>query len=96
MFQVYLSSHLVLSSMSFFFFLRFYLLIFGERGKKGERDGGKHRCARETSASCTWAAPQARALTGNRTVDRPLCRVMPNQLSHEPTALWSGQNINYF
>ena len=27
-----------------FFFLRFYLLIFRERGREGERDGQKHQC----------------------------------------------------
>ena len=28
----------------FIFFLRFYLFIFRERGKKGEREGEKHQC----------------------------------------------------
>ena len=27
-----------------FFFLRFYLFIFGERGREGEREGGKCQC----------------------------------------------------
>ena len=28
-----------------FFFLRFYLFIFIQRGKEGEREGEKHQCA---------------------------------------------------
>ena len=58
------------------FFLRFYLFIFRERGKEGEREGEQHRCVRETSKSeilihCLlnsphqWPATQASALTGN-------------------------------
>ena len=27
-----------------FFFLRFYLFIFRERGREGEREGEKHQC----------------------------------------------------
>ena len=27
-----------------FYFLRFYLFIFRERGKEGEREGKKHQC----------------------------------------------------
>ena len=30
--------------MSFLFFKRFYLLIFSEREREGEREGEKHQC----------------------------------------------------
>ena len=30
--------------MFFFIFKRFYLFIFRERGREGERDGGKYQC----------------------------------------------------
>ena len=30
--------------ITLFFFLRLYLFIFRERGRKGEREGGKHQC----------------------------------------------------
>ena len=29
---------------TFFFFLRFYLFLFKERGREGEREGEKHQC----------------------------------------------------
>ena len=35
--------------VSYFIFLRFYLFIFRERGKKGEREGEKYQCV---VASC--------------------------------------------
>ena len=36
--------------LHFLLFLRFYLFIFRERGKEGEREGKKHQCV---VASCT-------------------------------------------
>ena len=33
-----------LYSLPFFLFLRFYLFIFRERGREGEREGEKHQC----------------------------------------------------
>ena len=32
-----------------FIYLRFYLFIFRERGREGERQGEEHQCVRETS-----------------------------------------------
>ena len=37
------------SLLLFFFFKIFYLFIFRERGKEGEREGYKHQCVRDTS-----------------------------------------------
>ena len=34
----------VITCMSFSFFLRFYLFIFRQRGREGEREGEKHQC----------------------------------------------------
>ena len=34
-----------------------YLFSFRERGREGEREGEKHRCARDTSISCLSHAP---------------------------------------
>ena len=53
------------------------LFIFGERGRKGERERKKHQCVRETSVSCfshgpNWGpgpATKACALTRNQTGD---------------------------
>ena len=36
-------------SSRFFFFLRFYLFIFREKGSQGEKEGEKHQCV---VASC--------------------------------------------
>ena len=36
-------------SSRFFFFLRFYLFIFREKGRQGEKEGEKHQCV---VASC--------------------------------------------
>ena len=66
---------------------RFYLLfIFRERGMEGE----KHWCERETWMGCLLSMPwpgtglqlKTCTLTGIRTSDILLCRMMPNQLSH--------------
>ena len=49
----------VMPQLGFFviIFLRFYLFIFREKGTEGEREGRKHRCARETSVGCLSHAP---------------------------------------
>ena len=44
-------------SFSFSFFKRFYLFIFKEQGREGEREGEKHRCARETLIGHLLHAP---------------------------------------
>ena len=36
---------------------RFYYFIFGERGRVGEREEEKHRCARDTWIGCLSCAP---------------------------------------
>ena len=46
-------------------FKRFYLFIFRERGREGEREGEKHQCV-VASLLGTWPATQACALTGNQ------------------------------
>ena len=59
--------HLTLISL-IGFFLRFYVFIFRERGKEGEREGEKHQCVVAYQApppGGTWPATQACALTGN-------------------------------
>ena len=74
---------------SFFLFLRFYLFIFREKGRKGEREGEKYWCERDTLISCllhtwlgTWLAHQACVLTGNWTSDLWGHRLALNPLSH--------------
>ena len=69
-------------------FKRFYLLIFRERGREGQKEEEKHRDGIETSFGCLSHAPQlgtepaaqACALTGNRTGDFLLCGMTPNRL----------------
>ena len=61
-----------------------------QRGRQEETEGEKHQCDRGTSIGCLLQAPipgikpttQACALTGSRTYDQLVCRMMPNQLSH--------------
>ena len=74
------------TSLGGFFFLRFYLFIFRERGRGVK---GKER---ERNIDVwlplvrpllgTWAATQARSLTGNRTSDPLVPRSALNPLSH--------------
>ena len=45
-------------SFLLFFFLRFYLFIFRERGSDGEREGEKHWCMRDTLVSCLSLTPK--------------------------------------
>ena len=37
-----------------FFFLRFYLFIFRERGKEGDREGEKYQCVAASPVPPTW------------------------------------------
>ena len=64
-------------------FLRFYLYIFRERGREGE-GGGEN--IYQLPLTCpllgTWPATQASTLTGNRTGDRLVHRLVLNPLSH--------------
>ena len=61
----------------FSFFKRFYLFIFRERGREGEREGEKHPyvVASHTPPTGDLAITQACALTGNRTGDPSVCRL---------------------
>ena len=56
-------------SQKVFFKKIFYLLIFRERGREGEREGEKHECERETSIGClSYAArPGTKSATTNVT-----------------------------
>ena len=71
------------------FFKRFYLFIFRQRGRKREREGGKHQCVVSPHAPPTgdWPATQACVLTGNRTDDPLVCRPALNPLSHTSQGL---------
>ena len=51
------SPNYTLGHMGHFFFLRFHLFTFRERGSEGEREGEKHQCARETSIGCLSCIP---------------------------------------
>ena len=74
-----------------FFPQRFYLFIFRERGREGEREGEKHQCARETLIGCSLHAlsqrpaeyPQLRHVPwlGIELVTS-VWGMMPNLLSH--------------
>ena len=75
------------------FFLRFYLFIFRERGRDGERDEEKHQCVRETSTdwsrlAClqpgTWPTTQACTVTRNRTGDLLVSRPNQSPEPHQP------------
>ena len=52
-------------------FLIFYLFIFRERGKEGEREGEKYQCVVDSYVAPTGdlACNPGSALTGNRTND---------------------------
>ena len=66
-----------------FFLKRFYLFIFRESGRKGERKGEKHQLVALTRPQPgTRLVTQACALTGNGPSDPSLCGTMPNQVSH--------------
>ena len=68
----------------FYFLLGFYLFIFREGGREGEREREKHQCvvASLTTPSGDLAGNQALALTGNRTSDPLVHRLVLNPLSH--------------
>ena len=63
-------------------FKRFYLFIFRERGREGER-GEKHMWLPLMRPQLgIWPATQACALTGNKTSDPVVSRPMLNPLSY--------------
>ena len=51
-------------------FFRFYLLIFRERGREGEKEGEKHQCERKISVGCL---PLVHPPTGDRTHNPLMC-----------------------
>ena len=76
-------------------FLRFYLFIFREKGREGEREGEKHRYARETLIGYLLTPPtgdrpttQACALTRNQTGDLSVHRLVLIPLSHASQGLF--------
>ena len=93
------------SYSSFFFFFknislflkRFYLFIFREKGRKGERGREKLRCKRHINRlplTCpplgTWPTTLEFALTGNRTRHLPVRRLVLSPLSHTShSRVWS-------
>ena len=75
----------------FFLFKKKILFIYSrEKGSKGEREGAKHQCVRDTSITRphqgTWPATQACALTRNRTGDLLVHRLAGTQSTepHQP------------
>ena len=67
-----LSMNFPLYSSILQFLKRFYVFIFRQREREGERDGEKHQCVVASHATLlgTWPSTQACALTRNRTSDR--------------------------
>ena len=73
----------------FFFFLRLYVLIFIDRGRKEEREGEKPiyeryivGCLTHAPQPRAWSETQACALIGNQTGDLLVRRLALNPLSH--------------
>ena len=91
------------SVFSFILFLIFLTFDFRERGRRGEREGEKHRCKRETSIVCLLYVPQtgpelttqACALTGNRNSDLSVCRMAQPTEPHQPLCC-TLQTRDYF
>ena len=70
-----------------YIFLRFYLFIFRERRREGERETLMcERYINRLPLTCpqpgTWPVTQACALTGNPTDELSVCGMTPNLLSH--------------
>ena len=76
--------------LGLFGFLRFYLFIFRERGREGEREGEEHHVwlPLECSLLGTWPTTQACALTRNRTGDPLVCKPVLNPLSPTSQSHW--------
>ena len=70
--------------MIFPFLKRFYLFIFSQRGREGEREGEKHQCVVVSQVPHTvdLAHKPAYAPTGNQTTDPWVHRPVFNALSH--------------
>ena len=68
----------------FLFFLTFYLFIFRERGREGEREGRNINVwlSLKHPPLGTWSSSQACALTRNWNGDLLVCRRALNPLSH--------------
>ena len=67
----------------FSFKKRFYLFIFTQKGRVGEREGEKHQCvvASHVAPLGTWPATQACALSRNQSRNPLVHRPVLNQLS---------------
>ena len=85
--------------MDFLFFEIFYLFIFRERGREGEREREKHQCVIAScsppSGDTTWPTTHTCTLTGNWTCNPLVCRPMLNPLSHTSQG-WNGFSYLYF
>ena len=74
---------------------RFYLFVFSERGREGEREAEKHWWTREISLSCPTrdlAPTLACALTRNRNSDLSVCGPVLSSLSHTS----QGSTFNFY
>ena len=90
----YCGAHgIVTALLSKAIFKRFYLFIFRERGREGERQGEKHGCVREASVDGLSQTPNWRpgrplcALTENWTSDLLVHSPMLSPLSHTSQGL---------
>ena len=74
----------VLTKYSILFFLRFYLFIFRERRREGEREGENHQCVVASHAPATVdLAHKSGMCPDQESNQQPLvCRMMLNPLSH--------------
>ena len=79
-----------------FWFLRFYLFIFRERGREGDREEKKHQCvvASHTHPLLgTWPKTQACALSGNLMGDPLVHRSVLNPLSHTSQGVYLSLSL---
>ena len=67
-----------------YLFFKDCIYLFLEKGREGGREGEKHHVWLPLVRPLLgiWPTTQACALTGNRTSDLSVCRVMPKPLSH--------------
>ena len=78
------SSHIKLFSLFKSIFERFYLFIFRQREREGEREGEKHHCvfASHVPPTGDLACNPGMCLTGNQTRDPLVLRMALDPLSH--------------
>ena len=78
-----------------FFFFRFYLFIFREQGREGERKGEKHQCVVASCAPPTGdlGCNPGMCPTGNQTGDPLVPRPALNPLSHTSRGCLQSSNL---